>query len=117
MCQTCFEEAGSPSVLNAKIIEASEAIKDLYLQEGCSCGGYAHIVVDDWNLEDHHIKYCIEIAEKGDKDYIDNDGKVACLNTLNLLMDLPEHQRYTALALADGFINIPDNFQKCVPIT
>lgn len=52
MCYGCYEEAGKPAIVNDKIKKAAELVKNLYKQDGCGAGGYAHIVTDDWNLED-----------------------------------------------------------------
>lgn len=37
----------------------SDAIADLYQQGGCAVGGPLHIVVDDFNTEDHNILWCL----------------------------------------------------------
>jgi len=44
MCYGCYEEAGKPAIVNYKTKKAAELIKDLYEQDGCGVGGYAHIV-------------------------------------------------------------------------
>lgn len=36
-----------------------ELIACLYALEGCCCGGLAHIVTDDNNIEDHHIQFVL----------------------------------------------------------
>lgn len=41
-----------------------ELISVLYALEGCCCGGLAHIVTDDNNIQDHHIEFIIEEAKK-----------------------------------------------------
>lgn len=41
-----------------------ELISCLYQLEGCSTGGIAHVVVDDNNFKDHHLKFVIEECEK-----------------------------------------------------
>ena len=32
----------------------------LYTLDGCECGGVLHILLDDDNLEDDHIYYCLK---------------------------------------------------------
>jgi hypothetical protein len=44
--------------------EIVEIIKDFYSQEGNGAGGYLHCALDDGNLEDHDIKYCIKFAKE-----------------------------------------------------
>jgi len=50
MCKGCWEEAGSPAIINTKTRAVAKLIDDVYSYSGA--GGNAHIVVDDWNLED-----------------------------------------------------------------
>lgn len=40
--------------------EVRELIHALYELDGCSCGGPLHIVTDDGNIEDCHIRWCID---------------------------------------------------------
>lgn len=105
MCYGCYEEAGKPAIVNDKTKKAAELIKDLYEQDGCGVGGYAHIVTDDWNLEDGNIDWCITEAEKGEYEHISEEGRQACINTLKCLKELTEDERYSALALVDNFID------------
>lgn len=38
-----------------------------YYRDGNFCGGNLHIVLDDTNLADHHIEWCLkQAAEEGD---------------------------------------------------
>lgn len=59
-------------------VDTMLAVLDAYYQEtppymqllghGRAAGGYLHIVVDDGNLEDGHIQYCIgDAREHGDR--------------------------------------------------
>ncbi|MCK9308825.1 MAG: hypothetical protein M0P99_00960 [Candidatus Cloacimonetes bacterium] len=45
-----------------------------------STGGLLHIVLDDGNLKDSHIKYCIEEIEASDDEY--KDIYLKCANNL-----------------------------------
>lgn len=40
-----------------------KACKEYYDIEGNGCGGHFHIVLDDGNLEKHHIEWCLRQAE------------------------------------------------------
>lgn len=106
MCYGCYEEAGKPKILNEEVKKAADLIGKLYEHPDCGAGGYAHVVTDDWNLEDGSIDFCIKEAEKGEYD-IDEEGRQLCLSILNQLKSLSKDERYSSLALADGFIN-PD---------
>lgn len=104
MCYSCYEEAGKPAIINEKTKKAAELIIAIYIEDNCDLGGYAHIVVDDWNLDDLSIDYCIGVANEGSSD-ITEEGKQACLSCLNHLKTLSEDERYSAMALAENFIN------------
>ena len=58
MCETCWREYGSPQIINPLIRRAEKLIARVY--EHGSVGGNLHIVIDDWNIEDEHIKFCIK---------------------------------------------------------
>lgn len=105
MCYGCYEKAGKPAIVNDKTKKALELVKNLYEQDGCGVGGYAHIVTDDWNLEDWNIDWCILEAEKGEYEDILEEGRQACINTLKFLRELTEDERYSVMALFDGFLD------------
>jgi hypothetical protein len=96
MCENCFEAAGSPAIINEKTIKASELIEKVYDYEGC--GGYAHIVTDDWNLEDESIESCINWALEN-KNQSDVESQRATFECLFYLLTLTEEERYSAMAL------------------
>ena len=104
MCYSCYEEAGKPVKINEEVKKAVDMICILYDYPCCSSGGYAHIVTDDYNLEDTHIDFCIAEAKKGNYEFIDEQGRKLCLKVLNQMKKLSKEERYTALALFDGFI-------------
>lgn len=105
MCYNCYEEAGKPAIINEKTKKAAELINEIYEQEDCGVGGYAHIVVDDWNLDDSNIDFCINAANEGKYD-ISEDGRQACLKCLHYLKELSEDERYSAMAIHDNFLEV-----------
>jgi hypothetical protein len=78
----------------------------LYKQDGCSVGGYAHIVTEDWNLDDACIDWCITEAEKGEYGDISEEGRQASIEALKCLKELTEDERCSVMAMVDGFIII-----------
>jgi hypothetical protein len=44
-------------------------IKEFYKKPDNICGGNLHIVLDDYNLEDHFVEFCLKRAKE------DNDPK------------------------------------------
>lgn len=105
MCKSCYQEANSPNINNDKTIEAARLINLLYFHDGCSVGGYGHIVFDDWNIEDGHIDFCISQAKEGAFDFIDKEATDFNIKTLEYFKTLTEDERYSALAIVEKFIN------------
>lgn len=103
MCENCYIEAGSPNIVNEKTIKAAELIAELYQQEDCGAGEYAHIVVDDWNLGDSDIGFCLLDIEK-DKDVIPKESREVQIECLTYLATLTIEERYSAMAINDGLI-------------
>lgn len=101
MCYDCWKEAGSPAIITKETLRVAELIGDIYSFHGA--GGNAHIVVDDWNLEDHNIDRCLgRVAEnEDDDDPLQLDAERAAIEALRLL---PEPERYSAMAIHDRFI-------------
>jgi hypothetical protein len=103
MCIGCWIEAGSPRIINEATRQAAKLINDFYELPGASSGGDAHIVIDDWNLEDSNIEYCIESAKKNEFNNSDECQK-ACLVLLVFLKTLSLEERYSAMALSEEII-------------
>lgn len=53
----------------------------------CSTGGLLHIVTDDGNLEDEHIKWCLEECNKHPEAEESEIGKLICNELLKLTME------------------------------
>lgn len=70
MCLSCWEDYGSHKLRSDKIKNAVDAINKVY--EYSLVGGNLHIVVDDWNIEDHNLLFCEkEISKEEDKEQRD----------------------------------------------
>lgn len=50
-----------------------------------ACGGHLHIVLDDHNIEDHHIEYCIKSAKR--------DNCKMCETTGNIILKMSYLER------------------------
>lgn len=52
--------------------EVMPLIEAYYAKSGNGVGGSLHIVLEDGNVEDHHVRWCLECAEKhGDTDGVE----------------------------------------------
>ena len=78
-----------------------QLISCLYELDGCCCGGAGHVVIDDENFEDHHIKWCIEYCETEAKDE-EEAGlvKLICEELLKLNM----HERFLLFRSYDSLL-------------
>lgn len=63
-----------------------EYISCLYHLDGCGTGGLLHIVLDDGNLEDNHIQWCLEQCEANPDQEEAEIGKLICKELLKLPM-------------------------------
>lgn len=100
MCRNCWLEYGAPRVVNKKTLAARDLIAAVY--EGHAAGGNAHIVIDDWNLEDEHVHYCRGCSDASQDDEEQCDAETACLGAL---LKLTEDERASALAMYDDFFD------------
>ena len=101
MCEECWEDKYSKAaIVNGRTKEMSQRIKRLYERPGCGCGGTLHIVLDDWNLDDNSINFCIEDMKPDEHAY-----KVE-MRLARALLDMLPQERASALAIKDGFINV-----------
>ena len=82
-----------------EILRVVALIEEVY--EYNAAGGGAHIVLDDWNIEDDDIQWCIdhlpEYSEAGEERAV----TMACLIAM---MGLTIDERASALAIVDGFV-------------
>jgi hypothetical protein len=68
-------------------------VKAIYETPQGGCGCCLHIVLDDGNFEERHVKWCRDNAEHG-----------VCREVAELLLELTDRGR--EIALGDRFINI-----------
>lgn len=90
MCEGCYEEYGRPQP-----DDAARAVVPLIsaVYEASCVGGGLHIVVDDWNLEDESLHWCLRQTL--------SDDERRCGEALAALS---LEQRAAALAIYDRFI-------------
>lgn len=100
MCVGCWEEYGSPRIVNPAVLAAAKVIDAVY---AFSCvGGNLHVVIDDWNLDlcneaDAYIATNIHEASA--------EQLAAERECLRLLLSLDEDERASALAIRDGYFD------------
>ena len=98
MCDDCYEEYGSPTLDTVRIRATSELIRELYAM---SCvGGNLHIVLDDWNLSDHSIQWCLDEAIPGNLHCADSETLTMERACAYLMLTMSEQERASALHLS-----------------
>lgn len=99
MCMDCWENYGSPRLDTDAVRVVVGLIEQVY--DYNAAGGGAHIVLDDWNIEDDDIRWCIdnlsECSEAGPE-------RVVTMECLSALLGLTLPERASALAMVDGFV-------------
>lgn len=88
-----------------------ELISCLYSLEGCCCGGLAHIVTDDNNIEDRHIEWVIKYCDEEENKNRTEAGlvKLICQELLKLSMQ----QRVLLFKAFDAFVLCDKNCEIC----
>ena len=78
-------------MLKPAVPEVLSLVRRLYAQDdpctrdaGC-VGGHLHIVLDDGNVEDGHVAFCLTKAQE--------DGCTTCITLAGLLMRMSKTQR------------------------
>lgn len=95
MCLGCWQAWGKPAHTSPAIEAAAHLVRALYAED-CS-GGLAHIVTDDWNIEDGSIDWCLRHEDAA---LPKNATAVACLRALRALS---EDDRAAVLAWVDEY--------------
>ena len=86
-------------------------VKVLYEELGESTGGLLHIVLDDGNLEDKHIQWCIEYCNREENaNRIDKD---ICLEIAHRMLGLNYIERILVYYQWDAMF-CGDDCTKCV---
>jgi len=96
MCYGCWLEYGAPQDAGRHGAEAIQAISDVYKQN--PSGGNLHIVIDDWNLENDHIRFCRDKAPSPNDPLTYAEQRCA-----SVLLEMTESERAAALAKYEGF--------------
>lgn len=100
MCYGCWEKMGKPMIANPKTNEAAKQISEIYRIH--SAGGNFHIVIDDMNLEDCHVDYCIEQSKLNPYDHDAEQIEAEC-KLGELFRSMSEDERASAIAIYEGW--------------
>jgi hypothetical protein len=88
MCRVCWESYDSPSLVTPRVTEVLEELKSL-----CTVSSTLLVVVDDWNVEDHILEYCLtQGLNEHETSFVKN------------FMKLEVSERATVLALYENLI-------------
>lgn len=102
MCEGCYRKFGSPKIINDKTLIAAALIGSVYSYS--LVGGNLHIVLDDWNVEDESIQWCLSNSILNNS----HEASVIDLQTEKLLAEylltMTESERASSLAIVFGMI-------------
>lgn len=110
MCKDCWIEAGKP-VPTAKSIAAVPLIEAVY--DHHPAGGRLHIVLDDWNLSDSNISFCVDLINKNEWAETYEYPRKAAQDELacaHALMGMTQQERASALAIWRGYTPLPQDW-------
>ncbi len=108
MCSDCYEEYGSPKVLNEAVLEAVHLINSIY--EFSTVGGNLHIQLDDWNIDDEYWEEFKPFRE----DSIEHELKIE-RKCFDMMKDMSLEERASALALHYGGWGDNKSLQRTFP--
>ena len=98
----CWKQYSEPKIVNEKTTKAATMIKQVY--EYNPVGSNLHIVLDDWNLEDNHVKECLnwigENVHKSTPEQIEIEKELA-----NMMLAMNMAERASALAISIGWVS------------
>ena len=97
MCQGCWEERGQPKIDNEKVRAVQPLLAALYAVH--SAGGMAHVVADDWNIDDDLVRASLEDLDPGDRE----SSAALAVPVLSAMLDMTIEERASALALHRGY--------------
>lgn len=85
---------------SAEVAEICKLVETLYDDMGEGCGGMLHIVLDDGNLDDNDIWWCIEYCNR--EENADRHDKDICLEIAHRMLDLGREERLLIYYQWDG---------------
>ena len=94
-----------------EVKEICKLVKTLYDDMGESCGGMLHIVLDDGNIEDWNLQWCIEYCNR--EENANRHDKNICLEIAHKMLNLSKEQRQLVYYQWDGEF-CSDNCDECV---
>ncbi len=107
MCEMCWNEYGEPNIVNEKTEAALALVRAVYEAPQGGSGGNLHIVLDDWNIEDDSIYFCLgedgemESYFGGTYDMTPTIIERACAGAF---LDMTLRERASTLAKFDGMM-------------
>ena len=103
MCRDCWKFYGNPKIINDVTKTLAEQIDYVYSFHGA--GGHLHIVIDDWNLDDESLKFCLKQIEENHFNYSKEqlDAERACAI---LFLDISLDERVAAMAIQRRFFDV-----------
>ena len=100
MCQTCWQDNGSPKIVNDKVKNLVSLIKNL--DDKFATSGCLHCTIDDWNIEDKYLtgglRHKWSPTCNGERRKLENE-------IYEFLKTMTPEERASALAIDEEFFN------------
>ena len=77
----------------------------LYLTPECGVGGPLHIVLDDYNVEDENITWCLRNMDNPEFEEYSEEVEKLCYKIGGLLLTIPEEERLELVSNAWVYAN------------
>ncbi len=104
MCYGCYVEYGEPKIVSDATKKAALLVDAIY--EFSCVGGNAHIVVDDFNIEDPNIDWCLDEALKTNVHEADEVQLKVERECLEAFKAMTITERASALAIHEGWLEV-----------
>lgn len=109
MCLGCFHEyLADPDVGPTPVSDAARVgaalVQALYEYEWSGAGGAAHVVVEDWNIEDHFVQGCLDHEADWYAEKASPDERALCRAVLEHFASMSVADRNNALALEGNMV-------------
>lgn len=110
MCYDCYKKYGKPAIVNGKTLRAAKLTEMVY--KFASSGGLCHIVIDDFNLDDDDVEFCLtNIKNKENGDEFTEEEYAIQQECMEAYLELTINERASALAIYEGWIDAGINNQ------
>lgn len=101
MCESCWHQEGAPQIEHPRNDDVKRMFDAVYSAD--PCGGNLHIVLDDMNLDNDDVEYCLKESIPGNYANLPAEVNAIEKELGELLLTMTQQERYSAIAYAEGW--------------